>query len=231
MVQLVSLLSQQIELFLALSHTLLRLTEGDLQVLKLTRQRFNLEKNLRVLDVSLSPCRQWRCCHRHTPDFCLFETLRILGYYFLHSVPDLRRDCHGVVVENLLDDASIAQESLHGVPRSICLVKELHHGSKDVHDWVGRDSEILDFVQILWFELSDGLSSSINLWLNTSEFAFNVSLPLDNDLLILCASLLQLFDFCLSFALLLHSNLDSLHGLVRFGLLDREQLLFLIGIC
>lgn len=230
LVQLVSLLTQSIELLLALSHTLLGLTEGDLQAFKLAGQGLDLQENLRVLHVCPSPCRQRRCCFGNTSYLGLFEALRELRDYLLHPVSDLRRDCHGVVVENLLDDTSITQESFHGVPRSVSLAKELHHGTKNVHNRVRRDSEVLDFVQIGWFELADGFSSSINLWLNAPELTLNISLPLDNDLFILCASLLQLLHLCLSFSLLFHGHLDSLHSLVRLGLLDGKQLLLLVGI-
>ena len=100
-----------------------------------------------------------------------------------------------------------------------------------MHDWIRWDSEVLDFVQIRWLELTNGFSCCVNLWLDTSELSLDVGFPLDYDLLVFCTSLLKLFNFRLSLSLLLHSYLDSLHRLVRLGLFNREEFLFLVGVC
>ena len=92
-----------------------------------------------------------------------------------------------IEAENLLDDTSATEEALHASPGDVVLAEHLHAGAEDVGNWIRRDAEVLDFIEIGGLQFTDRRLSRINLRLHVAQLMLDLYLPLIDRPGVFCA--------------------------------------------
>ena len=216
------------DLVLALAEPERALGEVLLGARELGLEGLDLLEDDAVADVRLDPGRERRGRDGDARDRRLVEARRLLLEQARDVLAHLAADAPRVVVEDLVLDAAVPEELLHGRPAHVADAQELEHGAEDVRDGLGRHLEAPDLVEVLGLDLPHGGLGRLEDGLDAAEFLLDLALAADRVLLAARDLGLEVVDLAAAARRLAQRLRDHLHG--RVGALLRLDELRLLDL-